>query len=115
VITASQKDSLEITDEDRINLCNLIQSHHANKFIVTHGTDTMMETAAFLKKHIDDKLIVLTGSMRPERFSNSDAPINLGCAIATANLMERGVFIAMHGIVKENTEIGRNPETGQFY
>jgi L-asparaginase/Glu-tRNA(Gln) amidotransferase subunit D len=53
--------------------------------------------------------------MRPERFSNSDAPINLGCAIATANLMEKGVFVAMHGIVKENTEIGRDHETGQFY
>lgn len=115
VITASQKDSLEITNEDRVNLCNLIQNHHATKFIVTHGTDTMMETAAFLRKYIKDKLIVLTGSMRPERFSNSDAPINLGCAIATANLMEKGVFIAMHGIVKEDTEIGRDPETGQFY
>jgi L-asparaginase len=75
----------------------------------------MMETAALLKESIDDKLIILTGSMRPERFSNSDAPINLGCAIATANLMEKGIFIAMHGIVKENSEIGRNLETGQFY
>jgi L-asparaginase len=115
VITLCQKDSLEISNEDRVNLCNLIRNHYATKFIVTHGTDTMMETAALLKESIDDKLIILTGSMRPERFSNSDAPINLGCAIATANLMEKGIFIAMHGIVKENSEIGRNLETGQFY
>jgi len=115
VLTATQKDSLEITKEDRVHLCDLIRNHQATKFIVTHGTDTMMETAAFLKECIKDKLIILTGSMRPERFSNSDAPINLGCAIAAANLMENGVFIAMHGIVKENTGIKRNPETGQFY
>lgn len=115
VLTASQKDSLEITGEDRVRLCDLIRNHQATKFIVTHGTDTMMETAAFIEDCIKDKLIIITGSMRPERFSNSDAPINLGCAIATANLMEKGVFIAMHGIVKETTGIKRNQETGQFY
>jgi L-asparaginase/Glu-tRNA(Gln) amidotransferase subunit D len=53
--------------------------------------------------------------MRPERFSNSDAAINVGCAIATANLMENGVFIAMHGVVKMETEIKRDLETGKYY
>lgn len=115
VITSCQKDSLEITEEDRMNLANLIQNHEGNKFIITHGTDTMMETAAFLRERIKDKLIIITGAMLPERFSNSEAPINLGCAIATANLKEKGVFIAMHGVVKADSEIKRNLETGKYY
>jgi L-asparaginase len=115
VLTACQKDSLEITDDDRSELLNLIKGHHGNKFIITHGTDTMMETANFLADQISDKLIVITGAMRPERFSNSDAATNLGSAIATANLMEQGVYIAMHGIVKESSEIKRDLETGKYY
>lgn len=115
VLTSCQKDSLEITEEDRNSLAKLIQSHKENKFIITHGTDTMMETATFLKERIRDKLIIITGAMRPERFSNSEAAINVGCAIATANLMENGVFIAMHGVVKRETEIKRDLETGKYY
>jgi L-asparaginase len=75
----------------------------------------MKETATHLKERIRDKLIIITGAMRPERFSNSDAAINVGCAIATANLMENGVFIAMHGVVKMETEIKRDLETGKYY
>lgn len=115
VITACQKDSLEITDEDRQNLADIINRQNSSKFIITHGTDTMIETAIYLGKRIDDKLIVITGAMRPERFSNSDAPVNLGCAIASANLIEKGVFVAMNGIVKAYDEIRRNLETGKFY
>mgnify|MGYP001288821370 FL=1 len=115
VLTSCQKDSLEITEEDRNSLAKLIQKHKENKFIITHGTDTMMETATFLKERIRDKLIIITGAMRPERFSNSEAAINVGCAIATANLMENGVFIAMHGVVKRETEIKRDLETGKYY
>tara|TARA_B110000285_G_C14835585_1_gene472927 strand:+ start:247 stop:732 length:486 start_codon:yes stop_codon:yes gene_type:complete len=115
VLTSCQKDSLEITEEDRNSLAKLIQSHKENKFIITHGTDTMMETATFLKERIRDKLIIITGAMRPERFSNSEAAVNVGCAIATANLMENGVFIAMHGVVKRETEIKRDLETGKYY
>ena len=115
VLTACQKDNLEITEEDRSDLLHLIQSHQESKFIVTHGTDTIMETAAFLNDHIQDNLVVITGAMRPERFSNSEAAINVGCAIATANLMDKGVYIAMHGIVKLSTEIKRDLTTGKYY
>ena len=115
VVTSCQKDILEITDRDRQNLADLINSNSGNKFIVTHGTDTMMETATYLSKRVGDKLVVITGAMRPERFSNSEASINLGCAIATANLIEKGVFIAMHGIVKSYTDIKRNLETGKYF
>ena len=115
VITSCQKDSLEITDQDRQDLADLINKQDGNKFIITHGTDTMMETATYLSERVGDKLIVITGAMCPERFSNSEAPINLGCAIAAANLIEKGVFIAMHGIVKTHTEIKRNLVTGKYY
>lgn len=115
VITAFQKDSLEITDNDRESLTNLINSREEDKIIITHGTDTMIETAQYLAEKIRNKLIVITGAMRPEQFTNSDAATNLGCAIATANLKERGVFIAMHGIVKTFQAIKRNINTGKYY
>lgn len=115
MITAFQKDSLEITDQDKQELVDLINSKNSSKFIITHGTDTMVETAKYLSKHVAKVSVLITGDMRPERFSNSDAPINLGCAIATAHLIESGVFIALNGIVKVPTEIKRNLETGQFY
>lgn len=115
VLTAFQKDSLEITDKERESLTALIKGHSENNFIVTHGTDTMIETSVYLNKHIKDKLIILTGAMRPERFSNSDAPINFGAAVAATNLIDKGIFIAMHGIVKNHSEIKRNLKTGKFY
>jgi len=115
VITAFRKDSLDITDEDRATLSDLINSLESTKIIITHGTDTMMETASFINERVKDKLIVVTGSMRPEKFSNSDAPVNIGCAIATANLIDKGVYIAMHGIVKPFNEIRRNMDTGKYY
>jgi L-asparaginase len=115
ILTAFQKDSLEITDEDRAELANMINDLDCDKIIVTHGTDTMYETALFLSKHIKNKLIVITGAMRPERFSNSEAPVNVGCAIATANLMEKGIFIAMHGIVKPFDKIKRDMDTGKYF
>ncbi|MHC5064673.1 MAG: asparaginase domain-containing protein [Planctomycetota bacterium] len=115
VVTACQKDSLEITDEDRQRMVDLILEEDCRQVILTHGTDTMLETAAYLAERLPDRLIVLTGAMRPERFTNSEAPINLGAAIATANLQDQGVFIAMHGIVKEHSAMQRDPETGKYH
>lgn len=115
VLTAFQKDSLEIIDDDRKALSDLILEIDAEKFIVTHGTDTMLETAAYLNEEIENKLIVITGSMLPERFSNSEAPINIGAAIGAVNLLNKGVYIAMHGIVKEFSEMKRDLDTGKYY
>ncbi len=115
VITAFQKDSLEIDVNDRKKLSDLINNHIADRFIITHGTDTMLDTAKYLDEKIKNKLIIITGAMLPERFSNSDAPINLGCAIAAANLLENGIYIAMHGIVKQHKKIHRNLETGKYF
>lgn len=113
--TVFQKDSLEIDDNDRQQLADFINKSDYDKIIITHGTDTMQQTAKFLAERIDDKLIVLTGAMLPERFYNSEASINLGAAIGTANLSNRGLFITMHGIVKPYNEIHRNLQTGKFY
>ena len=115
IITSCQKDSLELTDKDREHLANLIINENGKKFIVSHGTDTMIATASYLSDRIRDKLVIITGAMRPERFSNSDAPINVGCAVASANLLDRGVYITMQGIVKPYCDIARDLVTGKFY
>ena len=114
-ITAFQKDSLEVTEGDRVELAELILAQSSSKIVVTHGTDTLLDTAAILSSRVKNKVVVLTGAMRPERFSNSEAPINLGMAIATVNLKQEGVFVAMHGIVKPWQEMKRNLEDGKFY
>ena len=86
--------------------------------IVTHGTDTMIETAQFLGKNEllrDSRRIVLTGSMRPERFSNTDAPLNLGAAIAAVQILpEMGAYVTMHGVVRHANLATRDMSTGQF-
>jgi len=113
IISALKKDSMEMTDDDRQKIYNLCKELENDKIIITHGTDTMMETAEKLSS-IKDKVIVITGAMRPERFANSDAPINIGVAIGAVNVLETGVYIAMHGQVLPWNRITRNMETGQF-
>ena len=113
IIPALKKDSMEITDDDRQKIYDICKELKNNKIIITHGTDTMMETAKKLSS-IKDKVIVITGAMRPERFTNSDAPINIGVAIGSVNVLETGVYIAMHGQVLPWHRITRNMETGQF-
>lgn len=108
-----QKDSLEITPQDRQLIREICLQSSNDKIIITHGTDTIIETARFLEK-IPRKIIVLTGAMRPERFSNSDADVHLGIAIGAVNVLEEGVYIAMHGQVLPFNQIERNLETGQF-
>lgn len=115
VVTAFQKDSLEVTNEDRKVLAELINTHPANQFIITHGTDTLLDTATYLAKACPQKSIVVTGAMRPERFSNSDAPINWGMAIATVQLIKQACYVCMHGVTKPYNKLERNSETGQFY
>ncbi len=113
VISLLKKDSLEITTEDRTLMRQKIEQLDASKVIITHGTDTMKETALFLSD-IPNKTIILTGAMRPERFSNSDAAINIGVAIGAIQVLDAGVFIAMHGTIIPPNKLERHPSTGQF-
>ncbi len=113
IISVLKKDSLEITDEDRDKIKDMCKKTKNDKIIITHGTDTMLETAKAISE-IKDKTIIITGAMRPERFSNSDAPINIGTAIGAINALENGVYIAMQGIVFRWDKCTRNMITGQF-
>ena len=123
--TICRKDSLEITDVDRSAMSREIdirleQGHRFDGVILTHGTDTMAETAKYLagsKKSRPEKNvpIVITGAMRPERFSNSDADCNLGMAIAAIQTCPPGfVGICMHGLVLSHDNITRDLQTGKF-
>jgi L-asparaginase len=113
IISVLKKDSLDITESDRIKILNACQKTDTQKIIITHGTDTMLETAKKLSA-LKGKTIIITGSMRPERFSNSDAPINVGLAIGAVNVLENGIYIAMHGKIISWDKCKRNPKTGQF-
>ncbi len=111
-----QKDSLEINKQDRKRLHEICLQSHSNKIIITHGTDTLIETAQFLADlSIPNKVIVFTGAMRPERFRNSDADVHLGLAIGAVNVLKEGVYIAMHGQIIPSHQARRNLKTGQFY
>src|ERR1017187_5477909 len=93
-ITVTQllrKDSLEMTDEDRTAIGNAVARSDATRVILTHGTDTMVATARSLGRMVD-KTVVLTGALEPGRFTDSDAPFNLGMAVAAVQTLPPGVY-----------------------
>ena len=91
-----RKDSLDMTDSDRALIRERVAAEPASRIVVTHGTDTMILTALALKG-IPGKTIVLTGSMQPARLRVTDAGFNLGTAVAAAQTLPPGVYIAMNG------------------
>lgn len=113
IISALKKDSLEITEEDRQTIVDICRATGNGKIIITHGTDTMKQTAEALSV-IKNKTIVITGAMKPERFSNSDAPINIGAAIGAVNVLKEGIYIAMHGLVIPWEKLSRNMDSGKY-
>jgi L-asparaginase len=108
-----QKDSLEMTDEDRQNIRDIIEKEPFEKIIITHGTDTMVETAKFLIG-IPNKTIVFTGAMEPARSRYTDATFNVGCAIGAVQTLPVGVYIAMNGCVYEADKVEKNYEAKRF-
>ncbi|NJL14353.1 MAG: asparaginase [Microscillaceae bacterium] len=113
IVTALKKDSTRITHQDRAKLLKICQEIPNDKLIITHGTDTLLETAAFLHS-LPGKTLVMTGAFRPERFRDSDAPIQVGMAIAAVQCLPHGVYVAMQGWVLPWNQITRHPETGFF-
>jgi L-asparaginase len=93
-----KKDSTDITDEDRQLIHEACVNAEEKYIIITHGTDTMVDTARALSD-IENKVIVITGSMRPERFVNSDAAFNIGTAVGALGIAKDGVYVAMSGRV----------------
>ena len=94
-----QKDSLEMTDADRLRIAEALEASEHGRIVITHGTDTMAETGRFLaaRPTLAQKTIVLTGAMRPHRLGRSDALFNLGTALMAVQLASPGVWIAMNG------------------
>ncbi len=113
ILPLLQKDSLDLTDDDREKILDACINTDVKKIIITHGTDTIIETAQKLSG-IKDKVIILTGALRPERFSNSDASFNIGVAIGAINVLEDGIYIAMNGKIFDYRKVMRDNETGRF-
>ncbi len=114
VDTCMLKDSLNMDLNDRKKIRDTCLSFTENKIVVTHGTDTMIETANLLAKDIKEKTIVLFGAMIPFSFGNSDALFNFGTALASAQSLPYGVYVTMNGIVFNNDNVRKNKETGYF-
>lgn len=113
VLSLLRKDSLEITDEDRTMIREAIAGRSEVRVVVTHGTDTMVETARILAD-IPGKTIVLTGSLSPARFRNSDAVFNIGMAIAAVQALDPGVYIAMNGRLFDPDRVRKNRDENRF-
>ena len=111
--TLFSKDSLEMTDEDRSAIADAVARDTSNRILITHGTDTMVDTGQALL-HIPDKTIVLVGSLSPARFKNSDAVFNIGVAVSAVQLLDPGVFIAMNGCIFESTKVRKNRAENRF-
>lgn len=95
------KDSLEMDDHDRNKIRDAVTQAQEQKVIVTHGTDTIRETAKLLSTIKSGKVVVLTGALDPERFRESDADFNLGMAVGAAHCLPPGIYIALYGEVKK--------------
>lgn len=113
VISLFKKDSMDISQEDRLALKALLSSTGYSKIIVTHGSDTMVETAQMIGD-IKEKTIAFTGSYRPQRFAESDADFNIGVAVGAINVLGEGTFIAMNGKIMQPETCYKHPETGLF-
>ncbi len=108
-------DSLEMTEEDRAIIVHNCKRVSTNRIVITHGTDTMVETAKTLARaDIEGKTIVITGALVPYAFHSSDGFFNLGNALAFVQTLAPGVYIAMHGIAFKWNEVRKNPKTGFF-
>ncbi len=108
-----QKDSLDISDTCRGVIYKAIIECEEKRILITHGTDTMVDTAKRLSD-IEGKTIVLTGSLTPALFRSSDAVFNIGCAIAAVQLLDPGVYIVMNGCIFPHDGVIKNVEKGKF-
>jgi L-asparaginase len=108
-----RKDSLELTQADRADIAARVAEAAESRIVITHGTDTMTETAKALSG-VAGKTIVLTGALSPARFAETDAPFNLGMAVATAQVAPPGVYIAMSGQVFDGLKVRKDRAAGRF-
>ena len=107
------KDSLELSDADRQLIRERVAACEADRILITHGTDTMVETAKTLAG-ISNKTVVLTGSMQPARFRNTDAVFNVGFALGAVQVLPPGVYLAINGRIFAAARVRKNRERHRF-
>jgi len=107
-------DSLGMTEDDRELIARQCETCEENKIVITHGTDTMTDTAKFLAQKIKNKTIVITGAMIPYKFGSSDGLFNLGSALAFVHTLPTGVYVAMNGKYFDWNNVRKNKQTGEF-
>lgn len=107
-------DSLEMSAEDRELIVHQCNQCEENQIVITHGTDTMAETAKVIAGKVKDKTVVLTGAMIPIKFGSSDGLFNLGSALAFAQTLPVGVYVAMNGRYFNWDNVRKNKQTGMF-
>jgi len=112
--TLMMVDSLDMTEQDREQIVSACNQCPEQQIVITHGTDTMAQTAALLAAKVPQKTIVLTGAMIPIKFGSSDGLFNLGSALAFAQTLSTGVYVAMNGRWFAANRVRKNKETGMF-
>lgn len=112
--TVMMIDSLDMTEADRELILQQCRQSPEERIVITHGTDTMAQTAAVLAAGIQDKTIVMTGAMIPYAFGSSDGLFNLGSALSFVQALPHGVYIAMNGRCFPWNNVRKNKERGEF-
>lgn len=112
--TVMMMDSLQMTDKHRELITSYCKKTKEKKIIITHGTDTMPETAKYISKNIAGKTIILTGAMVPYKFGSSDGLFNLGSALAFVQTLPPGVYVAMNGKYFYADKVKKNKKIGVF-
>ena len=112
--TLMMVDSLEMTPADRELIVRNVQQSDESRIVITHGTDTMVETAAAIAPGVGEKTVVLTGAMVPYAFGSSDGLFNLGSALSFAQALPPGVYVAMNGTAFPWDRVRKNRQTGVF-
>jgi L-asparaginase len=114
VRTVMLVDSLEMSDADRDLIVQNCRQAPESRIVITHGTDTMVETASVIAAGVTGKTVVLTGAMVPYAFGSSDGLFNLGSAISFAQVLPPGVYVAMNGRCFAHDHVRKNRKTGVF-
>jgi L-asparaginase len=112
--TLMMKDSLFMTDADREHIAKTCKRAKEKAIVITHGTDTMPETARYLAPRVKNKTIILTGAMVPYKFGSSDGLFNLGSALAYAQVLPAGVYVCMNGQYFAHDKVKKNKKKGVF-
>ena len=113
VVPVLRKDSLDLTDDDRAAIRAAVERQPHRHVLITHGTDSMVETARALAG-VPGKIIVLTGALNPASFQGSDAVFNVGCAVGAVQILDEGVWIAMNGRIWDPNHVRKNRAANRF-